>query len=390
MTTFANIKLEELKTDCRFYTGYKPCHKNDGCPDCPHYEKRGDQILIIKLGAMGDVLRTKVILSELKKEHPESWIVWLTNKGSEVLVKDPLVDEVRTYTTEGLKALEGRHYKRLLCLDKDPHAVSLSAQLSADVKQGFAPTECNSITVWNEASLYALRLGLSDPLKFHENQKTVPEIVSEMCELNYSGEPYTLTIDDKWKELAENKIKETFACSKDKKKLPVIGINTGCGPVFATKAWPVHRIIEYIRLVANSMEARVVLLGGPREKHIHDRINEELKDLKGSALFDLGNDNPLDLFCALVGKCDLVVSADSLGMHIAIAQGRNVIAWFGSTCHQEVDLFGKGEKIVSDFPCSPCYLKSCPKPVFCMEAMKAETVHEATIREIGKLTNREV
>lgn len=374
LITFADISLSDIKTDCRFYTGYKPCHKNDGCPGCTHYAVRGEQILIIKLGAMGDVLRTKAILPALKREHPHSWIVWITDPGSEVLVRDPLVDEVLSFTPAGVMALEGRRFARLLCLDKDKHAVALSARLDAARKQGFAPTAYNTVTVWNEASMYALRLGLSDPLKYRQNEKTVPAIVSEMCELPYDGVDYTLTLSDGARSAANGRWQQIFKGAAGRR---VVGLNTGCGPVFATKGWTAANMKEFLQLASGREDLAVLLLGGPRERELHRELMLSAGDGAGRWLFDAGNDNPLETFFGIVEKCDAVLSADSLGMHVAIALKVPVIAWFGPTCEQEVDLFGRGEKIVTDFPCSPCYLKICPKPVTCMEAMEARTVFAA-------------
>ncbi|MBI1289976.1 hypothetical protein GC173_01860 [bacterium] len=383
MTTFATIALSELRTDCRYFSGYKPCNKHDGCPSCTHYQPRGEQILIIKLGAMGDVLRTKAILPALKREHPTSWIVWLTEAGSEAIARDPLVDEIRTFSPAGIAALEGRRFSRLICLDKDAHAVALSARLDADRRQGFAPTAYNTITVWNEAAMYALRLGLSDPLKFTVNQKSMPQIVSEVAELPYEGERYTLTVSDEGRREAAALWTKLFGAEPLPAGTKVIGLNTGCGPVFATKGWTTGRMAEFLALVEKHPEWRVVLLGGKREAALHRELMARAGSLVGRQVFDSGTDNSLEGFFGFVERLDAVLSADSLAMHVAIALARPIVTWFGPTCHQEVDLYGLGEKIVTDFPCAPCYLKRCPKPTFCLEAMTAETVFAAVERVLG-------
>lgn len=378
MTSFADIEKDQIHFDCRFYTGYKPCGKYDGCPDCPHYEKRGEQILIIKLAAMGDVLRTKAILPALKRDAPESWIVWVTAPGSECIARDPMVDEIRTLTAKGVLALEGRKFSRLYCLDKDAEALALSKQLDAEKRFGFAPTEYNTVSVWNEASMYALRLGLSDPLKFHRNEKSVPRIVSEMCELPYGGNRYTLEISEAARHGADERWKKVFR-GVDEGKI-VVGLNTGCGPVFATKGWPRERMAEFLQLAGKRDDMAVVLLGGPRERDIHEFL---MRDAPAN-VYDSGNDNQLEVFFAIVDRCDVVLSSDSLAMHVAIALAKPVVAWFGPTCSREVDLYGCGEKIVTDFPCAPCYLKECPQPVFCLEAMTAKTVYTALDRVLSR------
>ncbi|MEQ8822692.1 MAG: glycosyltransferase family 9 protein [Sumerlaeia bacterium] len=380
MTSFADIDPQDIKLDCRFYSGYKPCHRHDGCPGCPVYEPRGTEILIVKLGAMGDVLRTKSLLPGLKALHPQSWITWITAPGSEPIVRDPRVSEIRTFTPAGLAALEGRRFDLMLCLDKDAHAVALARGVDATRKLGFAPTPFNTITVWNEASAYALRLGLSDDLKYRINRKTVPEILYEMAELPYGGQAYELTLSQE----ARDRAGERLAGVGLPQGRPIVGLNTGCGPVFATKAWTAAGFADLIARLASDPEGpSVLLLGGPRERELNAEIAQAVsgKAGVGGRLFDAGTDNDLETFFALIERCAAVVSADSLAMHVAVALRVPVVAFFGPTSAQEIDLFGRGEKIVTDYACAPCYLKSCNVKPRCLTVMEAAEV-EAALRRV--------
>src|SRR6185295_3813572 len=65
---------------------------------------------------------------------------------------------------------------------------------------------------------------------------------------------------------------------------------------------------------------------------------------------DAGCDNGLLDFAALVGECDLLVSSDSLALHMAIAQDVRVVAFFAPTSAAEIELYGLGEKIASTAP----------------------------------------
>ncbi len=373
--TFATIGLDEIKLDCRHYTGYKPCRQHEGCPGCPHYAPRGDQVLVIKLGAMGDVLRTKSILPGLRRQHPGCWLVWLTDPGSEAIVRDPLVDEIRAFTPSGLGALEGRHFSRIACLDKDAHALALSARLPADFRQGFAPTPHNTVTIWNEGAMEALRLGLSDEFKFRINRKTAPHIVHDMLGLEFHNDRFRLHVAD----AARREARAILDGIEIPRNRPIVGLNTGCGPAFATKGWTVDGMVELIRILA-ARDLAILLLGGPREAEVHRELLSACSDQAGTELFDSGTHNPLETFFALVEACSVIVTSDSLAMHVATALDRGIVAFFGPTCEQEVDLHGLGEKIVTDFPCSPCYLKSCDKSPTCMQALRGSTVAEAVQR----------
>lgn len=376
MTSFADIRPEQIRFDCRFYSGYKPCHRHDGCPDCREFRPRGTEILIIKLAAMGDVLRTKSLLPGLKRRYPESWITWLTAPGSEALVRDPLVDEIRTLTPRGLGALDGRRFHFLACLDKDAEALALSRRLQAGRKAGYAPTDFNTVTVWNSGAIYALQLGLSDDLKYRRNRLTHPQILYRMLELDYEGDGYGLTVP----EAARATVAARAAELRLAAGRPRVGLNTGCGPVFRTKQWTVEAMAELATRLVRHHTADVVLLGGPSERALHADILARIEPDVRPHVLDSGTDNPLEVFFAIVETLDVVATADTLAMHVAIALQRPVVAWFGPTCEQEVDLFGRGEKIVTDYACSPCYLKTCDVRPSCMQALTAARVEEAVAR----------
>jgi len=74
-----------------------------------------------------------------------------------------------------------------------------------------------------------------------------------------------------------------------------------------------------------------------------------------------------------------MITGDTLAMHIAIGLKIPVVVLLGPTCHQEIELYGRGSKIVSDFDCSPCYRSSCPQPVSCMDAIPVDAVFNAAM-----------
>ena len=102
-------------------------------------------------------------------------------------------------------------------------------------------------------------------------------------------------------------------------------------------------------------------------------------------MVDTGTQNPIREFTGLVGNCDLMVTGDTLAMHIAIGLGVPVLVILGATCHQEIELYGRGAKIISDFDCSPCYLSLCPKETTCMDATQPDQVYQATVKLLRDL-----
>ncbi|MCM8795283.1 MAG: glycosyltransferase family 9 protein [Candidatus Omnitrophica bacterium] len=150
-----------------------------------------------------------------------------------------------------------------------------------------------------------------------------------------------------------------------------IGLNTGAGLKFANKAWNLSSFIELIRRIKRELDVNVLLLGGQLEKERNREIFLNCKDL----VFNTGIDHTVRQFALIVNVCDIIVSADTLAMHIAIALKKKVLALFGPTCAQEIDLYDRGIKIISHLDCRPCYKKRCNKSPNCMDSITPEEVY---------------
>lgn len=88
----------EIAYDCRFFLGDRPrvWHKSEGviCT-CDHYERIEQRLLIVKLDAMGDVLRTTALLPALAQAHPRAAFTWITRREScPLLDRNSFVSEI--------------------------------------------------------------------------------------------------------------------------------------------------------------------------------------------------------------------------------------------------------------------------------------------------------
>jgi heptosyltransferase-2 len=370
------------RTDCVHYNGEKPCRFKRLCEGCPHYRRMGERILIIKFGAIGDALRTTPVVRALKRDFPDAHVTWVTDEASYPLLSgNPEIDRLWIYDLTTTLRVGQEQFRMMLNFDKVPAALALAELARAPFKYGFRASPEGNVTIWNRESEYALRLGLDDPLKFRENQKSYQQIIFEMIGLEFAGEEYLFRLSAEEREWAAARFRQWGVAEGE----VVVGLNTGCGPVFATKAWTEEgyaRLAE--RLLAAHPRVRLLLLGGPAEEGRNRRLAERL----GPQVVDTGCHNPIRLFAALVARCDLLITGDTMAMHVAIACRRRVVVIFGSTCHQEIDLYGRGAKVLTDterFPCSPCYLRRCPLFLSCMEAMPVQRVYEAVETQLRLL-----
>ncbi|MFB3895435.1 MAG: glycosyltransferase family 9 protein [bacterium] len=369
------------RLDCRYFVGEKPCKFKALCTGCTHYSPMGKRILIIKFAAIGDVLRTTPLLRGLKTKYPSSHITWLTDPAAASLLRTiPEIDRLISYNgAETLTRFLVEQFDILICLDKEVRATGLAMLVQAADKIGFGLTEFGTIFPFDNRSAFAFELGLNDELKFRLNQKTYPEIIFDLVGLPYHREEYLFSLPEDSKKKAIEKAKRWNLKSTDL----VIGLNTGAGTVFATKKWTIPGYIKLIDLIHNKYQKKVkiLLLGGPEEV---ERNKDILRKSK-VPLIDTGTDNNLIDFCGILNLCDVIVTADSLAMHLAIALKKQVIAFFGPTVAQEIELYGRGETIVVKADCAPCYRKECNQPMSCMERLEAKTVFAVLNKVIKKI-----
>lgn len=409
------LQYSDIKFDCALYSGYKPCRFGNQCRGCPHYEpldREGDadmpmtggtpantesppRVAIIKTGALGDVLRTTTLLHPIHRAKPGASVTWITAPAAVPLLHaNPLISELTTLTAETLNGLAAREFDVLYCFEKEELPLALAGRIRATKRFGFGPNRVGRPVVFNPESEYALLLGIDDELKFRRNTKPYPQIICEMAALPYRGDPYVLELTAAG-EAARARVSARLA---HRGAAVRVGINTGCGGVFRTKQWPEANLAELAGLLLREKGAAVLLLGGAAERELNAKLAAEVP-----GLVDTGCDNSLDEFFGIVDACDVVVTSDSLAMHIAIARGKRTVVLFGSTSATEIELYGRGEKVAVGYPCSPCYQKYCSEDLdynaavaagaaegmlprtMCMEAISGAMVRDAVMRQAGAL-----
>ncbi len=337
------------------------------------------RILIIKLGALGDVLRTTPLLTQLKCRYPASHISWLVDpKHAAVLEDNPLVDNLLRYSDESLFLLKKADFDWAVNLDKEPEALDAMTLARAEKKMGFGRSAAGDLCPLDSLSEYAYRLGIDDDLKFRRNKKTYQEITFEQLGLCFNKEEYQFPEKEEDRLFAERHLRGSGLGAGNSGK-PTVGLNTGSGHRFTGKKLPLSTFAALAERFFREMGATVLLLGGKDEIE----RNKQLEKLCPCPVINTGS-HSIRRFAALVKRCDLVVSGDTTAMHIAIARQVPVVAYFASTCAAEIELYGRGRKVISDISCAPCYLRICPIDEQCMKDMSVGALFDAAKEVLGE------
>ncbi len=347
--------------DCKDFTGYKPCHPGPNGETCINPKKTGKKILIINIGALGAVLNTTTLLPALKRKYPESTVYWLTAERAEPLLEEnPYVDRILKYDFSSVLTLQQIEFDIVCNTDKVQEICAFTNTLKAGKKLGFGLNENSVIFPLNEGAVYGYTLGINNKLKFEENTRSYVSVLREICELDDIVDPYIFNFTEEEREFIKE-YKNSLALESGKK---VVGINTGSSPLFSNKRIPEEHIKIMINEVYKRNDGRkVVLLGGIEDIERNKIIAAEFPDM----VINTPTDEGLRRGLCYMDICDYVFSADSLGMHMAIALGKEVVVYYNVTCPAEIELYGKGGRVISQVECSPCWKQDCDKDLKCLE-----------------------
>lgn len=317
-------------------------------------------ILILKTGALGDVLRTTSILPGLHERYAGASVTWLTADGAVDLVRlHPLVQHTLGVAlkppgavTRAGDELARTAWRRVISLDDEDELCDLATRLAApweregvlsgahrarDGRRAYT----SDVAPWFDMGLLSVHgKQRADELKVR-NRESHPAIYARMLGIERGAPRFELTPQA----LAFGRaFVERHGLKRGRR---LVGLNTGSGGRWESKKLSVANTIETVRELHRARGGAVefALLGGPDEAARNAAIRAGLP--VEVRCVDSGTDNPLLEFGALVGELDLLLTSDSLALHVALARRVRCVAFFAPTSAAEIEFYGLGEAVAS-------------------------------------------
>ncbi len=381
------MEIKDLKIpECKKFSGYKPCfsYKNcleSGCVQDDDNNKIGTKILIISLDAMGNVLDNTPILPSLKRKFPVSTIYWITlNNAVKILNNSRFIDKVFAWDDENRMILRNIEFDYIYNADKSVYACAFANEIKSKHKLGFLLNQDGKIIPANESAMYSYMMGVDDQLKFRENSKSGVEIIHEVFELDYKRDEYEFSFDEKENAYIENYKKKINYDDN----LYYVGFNTGCSLLFPNKKMTIEQHIKIIKELIKVDNIQVVLFGGREDTERNAEIYSAFDKIERKRIINTPTTEGLRMGACYMNIADIVITGDSFGLHLAIALKKYVIAWFGLSCAAEIELYGRGEKLIPEnLDCSPCWKKECPNNLECIEMIDLNEMKGIVLKYIA-------
>lgn len=337
-------------------------------------------ILVIKIGALGDVVRTSFIAQALKDKYRafNPKLFWLTQENAKSLfINNPYINQIISEKEKG--KIAGINFDLIINLEENLEICKFASSLKSNKLIGAFLNEKGKIDYTKETShwfdmsmISKFGKAKADKLK-KMNAKTHRQILSEIIDVNFQKYESFLRLTNWQRKFASDFLRRHNLKRTDK----IIGVNTG-----SADRWPkslsIKKTAELINNLHKKFNAKILLFGGPNEIE----RNHEILKLSKAPIIATGCGNDFLEFPALISACSLFITSDSLGLHIALALKRKTICLVGPTSPSELDMYELGKKIVADSKCICCYKNNCKS----MEKINLKEI----INQAGRLLSQKI
>ncbi|HEX4950191.1 MAG TPA: glycosyltransferase family 9 protein [Blastocatellia bacterium] len=316
------------------------------------------RILIVKLGAIGDVVHTLPALAALRRAMPEAHITWVVERGgaAKLLRDNPALDELIEVDTRGWrKDLLGQDTRAAI-------KASLSQLRGFDVALDFQGLLKSGMMAWlsraprrigfcksalrEPASAYLLTELVNVDDDDHIIKKNL-QLVAHLGVAIDGAYEFPLGISCTEQQFAEQQIAVRGG--------NVAIINPGGG--WPTKLWNVAGFAEIADRLWEAYGWRSVVTYGPGEEALAQSV---ITHARSGAVELL--DSTLKQFFALAQQARLFIGGDTGPLHLAAAAGTPIVGIYGPTPARRNGPFAAADVIVErfDLDCRvDCFRRSC-------------------------------
>lgn len=346
-----------------------------------------NRFLIVRLGAVGDVIHALPLAAILRKRFPDSYICWAVGPAASPLLRgNPVLDSMCVVNTRnwflGLPGPMIREFRRDIGNLREFRAdIALDAQgliksgiiawvSGANMRIGFEHLSCREglnvlfMTEWAEPpiephhvvekNLSLLRpLGIAFPSK-DEVEFPLPDLSDE---------------DER---VGSYLRREGLGSGR-----PLLMIHPGAG--WETKRWSASRYAALGDGWVKMTTGDVLLSWGHGEEELALRVAGAMKS---SAVVIPQTD--IRELSAFIGRCDVFAGGDSGPLHLAAALGVSCLAVIGPSDPVRNGPWGRGHVVLHHpLACSGCYRRTCAD-IECLERIEAAEA----IRALERLWSR--
>ena len=347
-------------------------------------------ILVIRLGALGDVANTLRAVYALRETVPGLRVDWLVESGSRDLVElSGVADRIILFPRKRLshlfrrpwlwpagcvemlrflrKELRTTRYDAALDFQGNLKSGLLSLFTRAGVHVGFARGHCREMNwLFNNVLATPAKKRLPRAEKFAALAQVVePEL--KLGDVSLPENPE-----------AAARVRE-FLDTILPGEGPLVILHPGTSDFGAFKRWPAEKFGAVAAALQRSRGARCVVTQGPGEEDLAESVAAASEGAAKKAPL-----MPLPQLVELLRQADLMIAGDTGPLHIAALLQRPLVGIFAAKDPVVYAPYGTRCEIVrADVECSPCTKRRCDD-LRCVHRIGTEMVLDAAEKMLGE------
>jgi lipopolysaccharide heptosyltransferase II len=329
-----------------------------------------DRILVFEVNWLGDVLFSTPAIRAIRKKHPGAYIAALVvSRCRAVLLGNNYLDEVMVLDEEG----RHRGFKGKLRLIRDLRVRRFS--IAYLFKSSLTRTLCVFLAGIRQRIGYRGRKGelfLTEKVALPEEDMHRADsyyFLAVKTRIPDSDRYYDFFVSSDDRSTIEDFLKKNDL--DQGKKMVVLHV----GGNWDLKLWPKENFAKLIDIFVETYKVDVVITGS----FMDYPLAKEIAAMASAKPFIACGLTTLKQAGVLFQRSELVISADSGPLHIALAMQARTVALFGPTSPDVTGPFGKGDFSIvrnKEIACViPCYNLECKNNV-CMNSITPEHVVE--------------
>ena len=328
------------------------------------------RVLLIKPGAIGDLLQLSPVIRALKTRYPEARITVLVGNAASIDLfrHNPQVDEVLVFDKRGAH----RSWRAFAGLGAELRQRRFDLVVNfqrSNLKTWLLTLACLPcrVLVYQKARSRSVHAVVN-------HLEAVAPVGIDPQQADARLELFLGPDDQLW---VEHLLQQEQLSGR-----PLVALNLGAShPV---NRWPLAQFAALADRLVQDLGAAVVLVGGSADRELADetltRLSRPVIDLVGrTSLLQLG---------AVLARCGVVVSGDTGPMHLATAVGTPVVALFGAADPARTGPVGEGHMVIqaASVSCVPCRSRNCTHPDYlaCMAMITFDEVFAAVVRQLHR------
>ncbi len=336
------------------------------------------RVLVVRFSSLGDLVLTSSPIKSLQQAYPQAQIFLLTkNKYQEIAAGFPFVSQIISFDSEAkhkgiagffnlIKELKSFKFDIIVDLHSNWRSFLVRRFLAAPRKVKYHKKSWARFLM---VHLKSLKIKPQHTLELYQSALRKLGIPSSILPPELDLKPE----DSNW---GISYLKERKVFQGDY----LVGLSPGAK--WETKRWDKEKFAETGQILAEKLNAKIIIFGDENEEELVNQIAQSLKEKNPITAVSL----KLNQLVALIDRCKIIVSNDSGLMHIATARKVPVVAIYGPT-HPKLGFTPFGEKSIAlsaDVKCSPCSLHGqtpCyQKSRFCMDFISPQKVVEESLK----------